>query len=186
MGWKDWKHLIRRRARHIYRRTVREKASPEFIAKGWAIGMFYGCLAPFGLQICLSIPTALWLRGSKTGAIFGTLITNPVTIVFLYPMQCYVGLHCMGSNHSYHAIEGALANVLQEQNWHALSGIGWELIAAFFLGGALLACIMTPLCYYGIRFLVIRHRDKLARKARDSVSGQEVRPAPEERGADKG
>ena len=65
MGWKDWKHLIRRRARHIYRRTVREKASPEFIAKGWAIGMFYGCLAPFGLQICLSIPTALWLRGSK-------------------------------------------------------------------------------------------------------------------------
>ena len=67
MGWKDWKHLIRRRARHIYRRTVREKASPEFIAKGWAIGMFYGCLAPFGLQICLSIPMALWLRGSKTG-----------------------------------------------------------------------------------------------------------------------
>ena len=40
-------------------------------------------------------------------------ITNPVTIVFFYPMQCYVGLHCMGSNHSYHAIERALANVLQ-------------------------------------------------------------------------
>ena len=75
---------------------------------------------------------------------------------------------------------------LQEQNWHALSGIGWELIAAFFLGGALLACIMTPLCYYGIRFLVIRHREKLARKARDNVSGQDVRPAPEERRADKG
>ena len=31
------RHLLR-----LYAKIVREKASPEYIARGWAIGMFYG------------------------------------------------------------------------------------------------------------------------------------------------
>lgn len=165
MNWKNWQNAVRRKALQVYRRTVTEKASPEFIARGWAIGMFYGCLVPFGLQIFLSVPTALWLKGSKTGAIFGTFITNPFSVFVIYPVQCFLGLRCMGgANHSYRAIEKALAGVLREQNWKALSGVGGELIIAFFIGGALLALVMTPLTYYGIRFLVMRHRAKIARR----------------------
>ena len=62
------KERVRRKALRLYLRIVHEKATPEYIARGWAIGMFYGCLIPFGLQLALSIPTAFLLKGSKVGA----------------------------------------------------------------------------------------------------------------------
>ena len=64
----------------MYIKIVREKATPEYIARGWAIGMFYGCLIPFGFQLICSIPTAFLLKGSKIGATVGTFITNHFTI----------------------------------------------------------------------------------------------------------
>ena len=64
-------------------KIVREKASPEYIARGWAIGMFFGCLIPFGFQLICSIPAAFILKGSKIGATLGTLLTNPVSYTHL-------------------------------------------------------------------------------------------------------
>ena len=66
------------------------------VAAGWALGMFFGCVIPFGFQLILSIPTAIFFKISKIGATFGTLITNPVTIVFLYPLQCYLANRLIG------------------------------------------------------------------------------------------
>ena len=74
------KNYFRKKLISLYSKIVREKASPEYIARGWAIGMFYGCMIPFGLQLICSIPTALVLRGSKIGAVLGTFITNHFTI----------------------------------------------------------------------------------------------------------
>ena len=55
-----------------------------------------------------------------------------------------------------------LADVLKEQSYEALMKIGWELVAAFFLGGALLSVIMTPLTYWFVKNLVIRYRRRKA------------------------
>ena len=76
---------IRRHWRRLLVRILREKAPPAFIARGWAIGMFYGCTIPFGFQLILSIPTAVILKGSKVGATVGTFITNHFTIFVIYP-----------------------------------------------------------------------------------------------------
>jgi len=73
----------------LYSRIIHEKATPEYIARGWAVGMFFGCLAPFGMQLILSVPTAFLLKGSKIGATIGTLLTNHFTIFLIYPVQCY-------------------------------------------------------------------------------------------------
>ena len=45
---------IRRQWQRLREKILGEKASPEFIARGWAIGMFYGCAIPFGFQLILS------------------------------------------------------------------------------------------------------------------------------------
>lgn len=151
----------------MYVKIVREKAAPEYIARGWAIGMFYGCLVPFGLQLVLSLPTAFLMRGSKIGATLGTLITNHITIFFIYPMQCYVGSLLINTNHSFKDINLALKDVLQEQSFEALGDIGIELLASFFLGGALLTAVMTPLTYWFVKRAVIIHRKRAeARKMR--------------------
>ena len=66
---------IRRQWQRLREKILGEKATPEFIARGWAIGMFYGCAIPFGFQLILSIPTAILLKGSKIGATIATFVT---------------------------------------------------------------------------------------------------------------
>ncbi len=154
---------IKRGWTRLYVKIVKEKASPEYIARGWAIGMFYGCFIPFGFQLILSIPTAFQLKGSKIGATLGTLLTNPVSIWFIYPVQCYVGSLLLGGGLNFQTVSEAMNKVLApDLPWYdayqALFGLGWRLAASFFLGGALLTAIMTPLTYWFVRRLVIRYR----------------------------
>ncbi len=159
--WKKWISL--------YAKVVKEKATPEYIARGWAIGMFFGCLIPFGLQLICSIPTAFLLKGSKIGAIFGTLLTNHFTIFIIYPIQCYVGDKLTGGNISYAVVEEAFKDVVNEQSYEALLGIGWELVVSFFVGGAILTAVMTPITYWFVKNLVIRYRAKKSMKTEKKV-----------------
>ena len=76
--------------RLLKRKIVRDPLPPEDIAAGWALGMFIGCSVPFGMQLVISIPLAMMMRVSKLGATLATLITNPVTIFFIYPAQTFL------------------------------------------------------------------------------------------------
>ena len=152
----------------LYSKMVSEKATPQYIARGWAIGMFYGCLIPFGFQLLCSIPTAFLLKGSKIGATFGTLLTNHFTIFIIYPLQCLVGNHVIGGNLSYDAVNEAMQNVLKLQNYSALLELGRDLLISFFVGGALLTLIMTPITYFLVLNMVKTHR----RRKNKSASGK--------------
>ena len=66
--WLKWKGL------RLYARMVRERKPPEFIARGWALGIFVGCAVPFGFQLVVSVPLSFFLKCSKVGAVVGTLI----------------------------------------------------------------------------------------------------------------
>ena len=144
---------------------VHEKADSSYIARGWAIGMFCGCFIPFGIQLVISIPAAFIMRGSKIGATFGTLLTNHFTIFIIYPAQCYVGSLLMGGGLSWQNIESAMESVLKEQSFSSLWALGPRLVIAFFLGGAILTAIMTPLTYIFVkRFVDKRRMRKLKKK----------------------
>lgn len=148
----------------LYIRIVKEKASPEYIARGWAIGMFYGCLIPFGFQLMLSIPTAFLLKGSKIGATVGTLITNHFSVFIIYPLQCWAGGKLMGINLTFSSVSGALDELIREQSFQAMGKLGTDLIIAFFIGGAILTAVMTPLTYYFVLNLVRAYRRKKEEK----------------------
>ena len=148
-------------------KIVREKHSPEYIARGWAIGMFYGCAIPFGFQLILSIPTAFLLKGSKIGSAVGTLITNHFTIFIIYPVQCWVGNRLLGGGLSYAEVSTALSEVVSEQSFQALFKVGGDLVAAFFLGGAVFAAVMTPLTYWLVKSLVVSRRARKDKAVRE-------------------
>ena len=154
------RNFFKRSLIRLYAKIVREKASPEYIARGWAIGMFYGCLIPFGFQLLCSIPTAFLLKGSKIGASVGTLITNHFSVFIIYLAQCYVGLLLMGKNRSLDEVKSIMHEVIHASSYEALLSIGTELVAAFFIGGALLTAVMTPLTYFFVKSLVVRYRSK--------------------------
>lgn len=152
--------FLRRKLLKLCAKMVRERATPEYIARGWAIGMFYGCLIPFGFQLLCSIPTAFILKGSKIGATVGTLITNHVSVFVIYPLQCYVGLLLMGKTRSMAELKEIMTQVIHASSYEALLSIGTELVAAFFIGGAILTGVMTPVTYFFVKSLVSKYRAK--------------------------
>ena len=142
-------------------KVVRDPLSPEAVAAGWALGMFVGCAVPFGLQLIVSVPLAIVMRVSNVGATLGTFITNPVTIFFIYPAQTYVVNRLLfGGSLSYSRL------VNMEWTWQAVKQLGVEAVASFFIGGILLAAILTPITYFVVRGLVTcsRRRKGLSAK----------------------
>ena len=154
----NWTEKARRLFRYYYNKAVREKGTPEYVARGWAIGMFIGFAMPFGLQLVVSVPLAFLMKGSKLGAIVGTLTTNHFTIWVIYPFQCWLGSHLIGNPLSFADISSKMEEVIENQDYETLFGLGRDIIAAFFIGGFLLAFISTPICYYLVKNLVIRYR----------------------------
>ena len=139
--------------RRLRAKMVRDPLPPEDIAAGWALGVFVGCAIPFGLQLIILIPLAMMMRVSKIGATLGTLLTNPVTIFFIYPAQTFVVNKLLfGGSLTY----SRLAET--EWTWAAVRRLGAEVMASFFLGGFLLAIVMTPIAYFTVKRLVVRGR----------------------------
>jgi hypothetical protein len=158
---------VRAYFRRLREKMVHDPLPPEDIAAGWALGVFVGCAVPFGLQLIISIPLAMMMRVSKIGATLGTFITNPVSIFFIYPAQTFVVNRLLfGGSLTY----SKLANT--EWSWAAVRRLGAEVMASFFLGGFLLAIVLTPIAYFAVKRVVVRSRAwRAKRKARMLENG---------------
>lgn len=129
--------------------------SPERIAAGWALGMFAGCAVPFGLQLVVTMPIAKFAKISMVGATVGTLITNPLTIFFIYPAQTWVVYRLMFGQLDY----DSLKNI--EWTRETVMSFSTQLMASYFLGGLFLAFILTPITYFAVKkFIDFNRRTK--------------------------
>ena len=151
-------HWLKAKLSELYDKIVKERKSAEFIARGWALGVFVGSVIPVGIQIYIALPLSFLLKGSKIGALTGTLISNPLTILFLYPAQCWMGSRLLGKDISWDAISEALKGVLTHQDWSSLSQLSGHLVTSFFAGGLMLAAVFTPLAYFIVLHLVRNYR----------------------------
>lgn len=151
---------IKERLSALYVKIVKEQKPAGFIARGWALGVFIGSVIPFGFQIYVALPLSFLFRCSKVGALTGTLITNPVTILFLYPAQCWVGSRLIGRGLSWDAVTQAMNGVLERQDWATLMHLSGELITSFFIGGFILASIATPVVYFTVFQMVKAYRKR--------------------------
>ena len=143
--------------RDLRAKMVRDPLPPEDVAAGWALGMFVGCSIPFGLQLVVSVPLAMMMRVSKIGATVGTLITNPVTIFFIYPAQTWVMYNLLFGDREM----GELPTEWTRQSVMALSG---PVIISFFLGGLALALILSPITYFVVKRIVLKYRSVWQKK----------------------
>lgn len=165
---------FKKKWRKFYLKIVREKASPEYIARGWSIGMFFGCLIPIGGQLICSIPTAFLLKGSKIGAVLGTFITNQITVFFIYPVQCYAGAKLIGLDLSYGDIKEKLKEIIDASDFSefvdATKSLAGDLTVAFFVGGAIMAVVLTPITYYAVKKMVIGYRIQVEKRRRKRLA----------------
>ena len=165
---------IKRALSYYYTKAIREKGTPEYIARGWGIGIFIGFAVPIGLQLVVSVPLAFLMKGSKIGAVVGTFTTNHFTIFLIYPIQCWLGNLLLGGNLTIDEITRTFEGVFRDKDYQALFELGMETLISFLLGGLLLALVFTPICYYAVKFMVIRYRagKEKAQKAKEEALRQ--------------
>ena len=134
-------------------KMVRDPLPPEDVAAGWALGMFIGCSIPFGFQLIVSIPLAIMMRVSKVGATLGTLITNPVMIFIIYPVQTWaVNKFVFSGSLSFQRLMD------MEWTWEAVRRLGVDAMMSFFIGGIVLALVLSPITYFTVKRIVVRYR----------------------------
>jgi hypothetical protein len=91
------------------------KDTPEALARGLAVGFFFGVSFFWGLQIALAVLVSYLVRGNKVVAAAMTAISNPLTSLPLYSLCYLVGHLLVGGEDALpdfeqvHSIQGFLA-----------------------------------------------------------------------------
>ena len=155
--------------RKLYHDIVLAPGTPDFIARGWSLGVIVGCIIPVFCQLVVAVPLSFIFRCSKIGAMGGTFVTTPPTAVFIYPVQCYIGALLLGNKLSMAEVSSAISGMVEKQDFNSFIQMSGKLIAAFFAGGALFAAILAPLTYILVKAMVVKYR-KL--RGLDIVSGK--------------
>ena len=159
------KRLGRKSIAYYYLKLVNQSGSPDYIARGVAVGLFIAFFIPFGVQMVVAYALAAVVRAAKMPAVALTWISNNFTIPVIYPVQCYVGSYMIGHPLHYEYVENAFLKVIKEMSYKALFDLGVDLTLAFFAGGVLFGLLAGAPGYF-VAILLVKHyrRKKQIRK----------------------
>jgi uncharacterized protein (DUF2062 family) len=144
---------------YIYVKLIKQGGTPEYIARGVAIGFMVGLLIPFGLQIPIAIALAFMFKAAKIPAFACTWVTNHFTVFVIYPFQCWIGSYLIGNPLNLPEVKSMLRNVINERNWESFRALGGQVIASFFAGGFLFGLLLAVPGYFISFYLVRKHRE---------------------------
>jgi uncharacterized protein len=97
------------------RKLLKVKDTPEALARGLAVGFFFGVSLFWGLQIALAVLVSYLVRGNKVVAAAMTAISNPLTTLPLYSLCYLIGHMIVGGEDAIpdfaavHSLDGFLA-----------------------------------------------------------------------------
>ncbi|MCF7863836.1 MAG: DUF2062 domain-containing protein [Kiritimatiellales bacterium] len=153
-------YFSKKNVRQTYLRLMKHKGSPESVGRGAAIGLLTGFAVPLSFQMLAAFPLAMLFKAAKVPALLFTWVSNPLTIPFIYPFQCYVGSVLLGHSFSYESLREASANLIATPTLANLLGFGGEIVLSFFVGGLVFGSISAMIGYVVIVYLVRSHREK--------------------------
>jgi len=154
------KRLKKRSVAYWYYKILKERGTPDFVARGWAIGLFVNFFIPVMFQTAAAIPLAFVFRGSRIAAFVGTFITNNFTLPLIYPLQCYIGGYLICNPLRYEYIKSALKEIIRNPSYAEIFQLGKQLVLAFFAGGALLGVVSAIIGYLIAHRLTLEHQKK--------------------------
>ncbi|WP_294477857.1 DUF2062 domain-containing protein [uncultured Victivallis sp.] len=164
---------LRRRLRFYYLKIMRNNGSPEYIARGVAVGIFIGFFLPIGFQSLPAIALAWLLKGAKIPAFLLTFHSNYVTSFFFYPVQCYVGSWLLFHPLRWRMLTEQLHSLVNEPSLKAFFELGTPLVLSFFAGGLFFG-LLTAIPGYRLTVrLVLRFRAERA-KRRAKATGKKL------------
>jgi len=137
----DWKSFLRR--------LLVLNGTPHGIAAGFALGLFLSVIPTFGLGMVAALALAPLLRLNLVATYAGTLVVNPLTGVFFYAADYFIGAWVLG-------IKDAVRIPSSFAEAKALI-LGAPL--PWYLGGTILAAVLSLIAYAGL-YLAVRSFQK--------------------------
>lgn len=133
--------------------------NPHKLALSFALGIFVGLVIPMGLQTITALPIALLFRCNIFVVYLASLITNPVTAVFIYLTMFKIGEFITGN---YIPME-QIKIILNDFSFSQLNQFGSIALYNYLIGMSLLTLIVTPLSYFMVLLYVNRRKYKFLR-----------------------
>lgn len=145
-----------------YFKFIRTSGSPHKIALAVGIGLFVGCIIPIGFwgQTVVAILLAVRFKTNPGIAFAATWISNPYSVVFLYPLFCFVGSRVVGSSMTFAQIKMDFMKIFHNFSWDGLLNVGSHLVLFYFVGALIFGIITGLLGYYIIFILFTKYRKR--------------------------
>ena len=153
-------------------KLVREKGSGYFVAMGAVVGLMVGMIIPMGGQTLIALFLAWIMRVSKTAACTFTFISNPWSVIFIYPFQIWFGGLFSGITISQETIDRFIAagNKIEIMKFDFsamvsfLAEEGSGIMINFVIGGTILGTVISLISYPGLIHFLNRHQVQRARR----------------------
>jgi hypothetical protein len=143
---------------------VRVRDTPEALARGLAVGVFFGVSLLWGLQIVAAVLVSHLVRGNKVVAAAATTVSNPLTTVPLYSF-CYVVGHLFVSGPS------DLPGMAELQTLDGILGLGLPVLTTLLLGTSIVGAVASVAVYlFSSRLLTALRRWHERRRPPDEHS----------------
>lgn len=131
---------------------LKVRDTPEALARGMALGFFFGVSFFWGLQIALAVLFAFLLRGNKVVAAAMTAVSNPLTSLPLYSFCYLVG----------HVLVGGQDQIPDFAVVHDVKGflaLGPHFFVTMLVGTTLVGLVGAVVVYFSSsRLLAVLHR----------------------------
>ncbi len=143
-------------------KLVRQTGSHQSIALGTVIGLMVGMIIPMGGQTIIALFLSWVMRVNKVAACTFTFISNPWSVIFIYPFQIWLGGLISGITISQVTIDNFILAGKQikifeldfSEMGHFLAEHGNGIMINFIIGGTIIGLLLSVAAYpLVIRFL---------------------------------
>ncbi len=155
--------MFRSSVRKYLRRLLALEDTPERIALGFAIGVFFAFSPLLGLHTFLGLMAAFLFGLNRPAVLIGVFINNPWTLVPIYGFAIYVGGMLVGFPNTGPMPHFGWKQIWSETFWVQVAG-QWRMLKPLLLGSSVLAVLTSILSYLLARYLIIKGRAYQARQ----------------------
>jgi uncharacterized protein len=140
--------------RYIYLKLFRINDSPERVAFGLGIGVFFGVMPGMGPLVALFF--AVILRANRAAALVGSILTNTWLSIPVFLAAAKAGSFISGSSYSY--LHDQWHIFLKEFGWTALFKVSVYKLLFPVLAGYVVVSFVIGAAVYVIALLALRNR----------------------------
>ncbi len=143
--------------------------SPEQVARGMAIGVFFAFTPPLGFQMIASAIVATLTYSNRATAIAAVWITNPFTALPIYLATYRIGRYFTPNYPTLDLKQRLAAIVVDEkgewlnlaQQVRELTSLGEETLVPMFIGGFIVGLVLAVIAYILTLMVIVLGKRRL-------------------------